>query len=601
MSIDNSKGNSSRSFLKGAAVLSISMIVVKLIGFLYKILITNVYSTLGGEYASIGAGLLSNAYEIYNVLFTVASAGLPVAVSRLISESTTQGRYKDTRRIHELSKPLFAFMGIVCFLIMVGSSFWYVNLIQSPYAIYPVLTLSPIIITGCLVSIYRGYYQGTRNMVPTAVSEVIEAVTKLVLGIVFAYIVINTGLSQYKTTGTIFGLTFKSESDALNTLISFSVSGAICGIVLGSLFAFLYLWLRFKIKGDGIPKEYYESSLDAISKRETLSKLIKTAVPIGLAALLMSVTGLIDMAIIQNVLFNTAINHREALLAQFNGMLDDTIPPDAILPGGDTSKITIQTALWGCYSCSLTFMQLVTALTQAFATSAMPNVTAAYTKGNKKELAFSIETVLKLTTMVTFPAGLGLSVLAQPIISVVYYDKVITTFGAKVLSVIGISVIFIACSTPICSMLQGVGRTDLPLKLFAVGMGIKILVNYLFVSVIEINIVGAAVGSLVAYILICIAGIYLLIKNSGVIPDLLSTVLKPFLAAVICAASAYLAYSLTSNVLPSIASLIVSIATAVLFYIISLLLLRTFTANELKFLPKGEKIVKLLEKCRLMR
>lgn len=592
--------SSSQSFLKGAFILSLSMVVVKLIGAIYKVSLTNLYSLFGDAYASVGAGIFNNAYELYIPLFTLASAGFPIAVSRLVSENTAQGRYNDVKQIHKVSKPFFIVTGFVCFLIMVFGSYIYIDLINSPYSFYPVLCLAPTIFFGCLVSIYRGYFEGLRNMVPTAVSEIIEALSKLVIGLFGFYIVTTTGLDEYKASGTIFGLTFETESDAMYTLISFSVSAAIIGITIGSALAFLYLFLRYKIKGDGIPKAYYSQSVEARSKKETFQKLLRTAIPIGLASLVMSLTAFVDSIIIQNLLYNTAVENREAFLAQFNGLMDSKLPADAVLPGGDTTKITIHTSLWGIYSSALTIIQLVTAVTQVFGTSAMPNVTNAYTKGNRKELKVSIETVLKLTTMFTFPAGIGIFALSEPIMGLIYADPAIISIGGNVLRVMGISVIFMACSTPLCSMLQGVGRVDLPLKLFSVGMIIKIIVNYAFVSVMEINIVGAAVGSLVAYLIICIAAMYQLVKNSGVIPNFISTIIKPLTSAAICGVVAYFSYDLLQNIINGKVATVVAVAAAALIYLISLVLLRTFSANELKFLPKGEKIVIILEKWHLI-
>ena len=215
--------SASKSFLKGAAILSISMVIVKLLGAVYKIAMTNLYSMFGDEYAGLGVGLFNNAYELYIPLFTVATAGFPIAVSRLISESITQKRYKDVRRIHKISIPFFVLMGVVCFALMFGGSFYYVNVISSPYSLLPLLVLSPTILIGCLESIYRGYFEGTRNMAPTAVSEIIEAAGKMVLGLIIAYFVMTTGLTSYKETGTIFGLTFSNEKEAMYTLLSLSV------------------------------------------------------------------------------------------------------------------------------------------------------------------------------------------------------------------------------------------------------------------------------------------------------------------------------------------------------------------------------------------
>lgn len=592
MEKNKKKSSGSQTFLKGALILTVSMMIVKFCGAIYKIALTNIYSTLGDAYATEGAGIFGQAYELYIPLFTLATAGFPIAVSRLVSESTALNRYKDVKQIHKVSKPFFAITGIVFFLIMFFGSFLYVKVIKSPYSLYPIMCLAPTIFFGCLVSIYRGYYEGLRNMTPTAISEVIEAVSKLLVGLTGAYVVMNVGLNQFNSYGTIFGITFADKTEAMYTLISFSVSAAILGTTIGSAAAFIYLFFRYKIKGDGIPKEYYENSVDARSRRETFNRLFKTAIPIGLASLVMSLTAFVDSIVIQRVLYNLAQTDRTNFLAQFDGMMDSKIPIDG--------EITIHIALWGVYSSAITIMQIVTSITQVFGTSAMPSVTNAYAKGDKKELKTSMETVIRLTTMFTFPAGIGLFVLSGPIMSLVYSDVAISTIGANVLQVMGISVLFLAFSTPLCSMLQGVGRVDLPLKLFSVGMVIKIIVNYIFVGIVEINIVGAAIGTLVAYLLICIAAMYLLIKNSGIVPNFMATIVKPFISAIICGVTAFISYNLLTNVLGGKISTVLAIGIAGVFYLISLLLLRTFTKNELLFLPKGEKIVKTLEKWNLI-
>ena len=165
----------------------------------------------------------------------------------------------------------------------------------------------------------------------------------------------------------------------------------------------------------------------------------------------------------------------------------------------------------------------------------------------------------------------------------------------------GLSVILVATSTPICSMLQGVGRIDMPLKLYSVAMVIKIILNYAFVSIVSVNIMGAAVGSLVAYLFVCIVGMYFLIKKAGVVPDFFNTAIKPLFSSVICGATAYLSYELLSKVIPGSVATLLSIIIAAVFYIISLLLMHTFTENEVKMLPKGNNLVTILAKLHLLR
>lgn len=596
MQKDNAKKSSSQTFLKGAMVLTVSMIIVKLCGMVYKIMLTKIYAMFGDQYAGIGTGIFSNAYELYIPLFTLATAGFPIAVSRLISESIAKERYKDVQQIHRVSKPFFVILGFVSFALMVGLSFWYVDYVNSPYSIYALMMLAPSVFFGCIVSIYRGYFEGHRNMNPTAISEIIEACVKMILGLSLAYFVMKYGISSYKSTGTVFGLTFKNEIEAMNTLIGFSVASAIFAISFGGFLSYIALRIIFKRKKNDIPQEYYENSVDALSRKETLKNLVKTAIPIGLAALVMSVSSSIDTIIIQKILYNMAITDRDALLAQFDGQLDANIP---LNPTKD-NPITIHTYLMGAFSCALTVMQLITAVTQVFGTSALPSVTNAYTRGDKTELKKSIESVLKLTMLVTLPAGIGMFVLPYPIISLLY-DGYVAVVAADVLRVMGMSVIVVAVSTPICSMLQGIGRVDLPLKLYSIAMVIKIATNIAFVSIVEINIVGGAVGSLVSFLFVCVVGMYFLVKKAEVMPDFFQSVLKPLFSAILCGVAAYFAYGLFDNFMGAKVATIFAICVAAVVYVFALLLLRTFTENEICMLPKGNKFVTILAKFNLIR
>ena len=607
-----SKNNTSRTFLHGALLMSISLVVVKLCGMAFKVLMAAMLSSYGDAYAGFGSGLLNNAYEVYTPLFTLATAGFPIAVSRLVAENLAQKRYRDVVQIHKVSKPFFITMGLICFALMVGISFVYVRFIEQPYSIYSMMTLSPSIFLGCLVSDYRGFYEGQRNMFPSAFSEVIEAAGKVILGLGSAYLVMKTGFAEISAQlermrdaiGTVegaaadfhmFGGVYKGFDEAMSSLTAFSVAAAIAGITIGSLCAFIFLRIYHAKKRHNITDLFVENSIDARSQRETFHNLLKTAIPIGLAALVMSLSATIDTVVVQRVLYDLSMNKREELLAQFDTSrldLPDLFPPD--------QPIKFHTYLMGCFGWALTIMQLVTALTQAFGTSAMPNVTSAYTKGDKTELKKSIDTVLKLTMLFTLPMGLGLFAIPEPIMSLLYKGYA-AEIGAGVLRIMGLSVIAIAVSTPITSMLQGVGAVSLPLKLYIIAMAIKVATNYLFVSMVTINIRGAAVGSLVAYLFVCIVGMYFLIKKSGVIPDFINTTLKPLIGAIVCAAAAYGSYTLFRSFIgPSIAC-ILAILVAAVVYLIVLLLIRTFSAQEIEMLPKSKNLVTILEKLHLIR
>ena len=230
----------------------------------------------------------------------------------------------------------------------------------------------------------------------------------------------------------------------------------------------------------------------------------------------------------------------------------------------------------------------------------MPNVTSAYTKGNKAELKTSIETVLKMTMMFTLPMALGLSVLAHPVMNFIYASPDLINIGGNVLTLMGITTIFTGIITPICSMLNGIGRVKLPMILYTICMLVKIGTSWIFVSMPEINIQGATAGSLISYALICVVGMFLLVKYSGIVPNFFSTTIKPLIGAVGSSAVAFFVNKLCEGHMNHRLSTVIAILAAAVIYIAILLILRTFSAQEVRILPKGEKIAKTLEKLHLI-
>ena len=603
MNNDSLSKNTSKTFLKGAMIMTASMVVVKLLGMFYKIFLYRMYAGYddfaGISMGSLGSGILGNAYEVYTPLFALATAGFPIAVSRLIAESVAQKRYKDVAVIYKTSKKFYIGMGLACFALMIGISFIYVQIINQPLAIYSMMTLAPSVLLGCLVSIYRGYYEGQRNMFPSAVSEVVEMLVKVVSGLTMGYLVMQIGVNEFQNSGTVFGKTFDSAKSAMETLCAYSVAAAIAGIALGSLVSFLFLRIYYSKHKFTVPEDMMRDSIDARTQNETFKILIKTAVPIILSAFIMNISTTIDAVVIQNVLYGTCVNNGDALLAQFDPQYEEEIR-QMIFPSNG-GEITFHTSLWGCFSIALPLMQLVTTVTQVFGTSALPNVTAAYASGDKNELRRSINTVLKLTMMFTLPAGFSMFAIAKPIIMLLYGGGFEADVAASILSIMGFSCIVVAASTPIMSMLQSLGKVNLPLILCSIAMVIKITTNYLFVSVVELNVTGAAIGSLVAFTFVFVVGMYLLIKHSGVKPDFINTIIKPMICGAACAATAFGVYTLVSRFAGNLISIVASVIVAVIVYVLMLMLIKTFSKEELYMLPKGNNVVTILEKLHLIR
>ena len=197
-----------------------------------------------------------------------------------------------------------------------------------------------------------------------------------------------------------------------------------------------------------------------------------------------------------------------------------------------------------------------------------------------------------------------MSVLAEPLLSLIYSSPSVANevvIGSRVLAVMGISVIFIATSTPICSMLQAVGRMDIPLKLFVIGMIVKIIVNYVLVGIPEINIQGANVGSIVCYGFVTVSAMFILCRETKIIPNFVSILVKPLIAAIICGVTAYFSEILYDFFMIQSAATLCAVVTAVIVYIIALFLIKGIQREDILQMPKGNKIVKILEKRRLIR
>lgn len=583
------KNKGRQSFLAGATILALSVVLVKVIGAVYKVMLANV---LGG----VGNGIFTAAYELYIPLYTLATAGFPIALSRMVSESIALGRYKDVKRIYNIACPFFICAGIIAFGLMICLSWPYAHFIKAPEVIYAVWTLAPTILFGCLVSIYRGYYEGMSNMFPTAISEIIEAIIKLVIGLSLAKIGQKYMLEEYTNSGTVFGKIMETQLDADNTITAYTVAIAIFGITLGAVFSFLFVYLRYKLGKNDITKEQYDSSPEPRRKKDIFSQLVRTALPIGLGAIVMSVAGSIDSNLIL-IRIDALVKDPQKLseLIQFYG---GNIYEEVIKNGN------IHKFLSGCYSYSLTLMMLVTSITQVFGTSALPNVTRSYTRNDKTALKKDIETVIKITTVFTFPAGLGLSIFSKEILSLLYSSPAVACeveIAAKALQILGITVIFTAVSTPLCSLLQAVGRADLPLKLFLVSSAINIILNYTLIIIPQLNIIGAAIGTLAAYIFVCFAAIYKLCRETKIIPDFVSIIIKPLFSATICALTAYGCNLFIRSFVNQNLSTIVSIVIAGIVYLFVLLLTGAFTKNDIIMLPNGKNILKTLEKCRIIR
>ncbi len=583
-----------QNVLNGAFVLVVATVLVKLIGAIYKIPLT----ALIGE---VGRGYFSGAYEIYTPLYAISMAGLPVAVSKMVSQEKVLGHYRDVKVIMKTARKVFLMTGFIATVVLLLIAYPYTNFfIKAPENLVSILAIAPSIFFCCCMSSYRGYYEGLSNMVPTGISQVIEALGKLVLGLGFSNAIMKYGLNCYTAGKPVFGDVVTTKQEALSAIYPFAAAGAIAGVTIGTMLGLLFLFVRHKLKGDGITKQMLEESPVPMKGKVWRKIILSTALPVAAGSLILNITNLIDTVTIRNRL-------AYALTIDFDVVKDMYLSQ---LTNSGTIDSDIATYLYGVYGSVLDFKNLIPTITMTLGISAIPAISAAWAIKDRKSIKTTIESVIRITMLVSLPAGFGMAVLAQPLLNLVYSGtnaSNMVSIAAPILTMYGFAVFLFAVSSPITNMLQALGRMDVPLKSIVVGAVVKIILNYILVGNPKININGAPIGSIACYVVIVCMNMLMLMKISGVKLDFKSIFLKPLACSAISCVSAFACFKVFGTLLegfgdPSsrlngvtIATLIAVVA-AVFAYVVSLLIIKGISKDDVNMLPKGEKIAKALEK-----
>ena len=524
--------NKKQSFFGGAAVLAFGIALVKVIGALFAIPLFNIL----GEG---GAADFNNAYNIYAALLTVSTAGLPVALSKMVSEANALGRERQARRVFRVSFAAFLTLGVLSFAIMWWGSGFCAGLLHNPNAAYGIRVLAPAVVcVGCL-SAFRGYAQGNFRMTPTAVSQIIEALCKLFVGLALAYYLLKVA----------------------GRSASIAAAGAIAGVTSGTILALCYMALNYLRHRTKPTTSDVPDKASAILKR-----LIAIAVPITLSSSMVSVITIIDTSLVQGQLQNAL---------------------------GYTLEHTRK--LYGTYSASMKLYNLPASLMVALTASVIPTVSASLARHDRAGTARVVNSSLRVTALLAFPMGLGLWSLAEPIMHLCYprYDSAL---GGSLLAVLGIASLFVCVMLITNSILQAHGRVSVPILTMLIGGIAKIAFNYHFSAVPSINIHAAPMGTLVCFAISALLNLVFVYRTMEDKPDYLALFCKPLLASLLMAFCARGVYALLHArlALSALFSVAGAVGSAVVVYFVLVLALQIITAEDLSLLPKGDKVAKVL-------
>ena len=535
------------SFFGGAAILAAGILIVKLIGMFYKIPLINII----GE---AGAADFNNAYNIYAVLLTVSTAGLPVAVSKLVSEANALNRRNQVRRTFRLALVLFLTLGLISFLVMFFRADALAGMMNDSKAAAGIRALAPAVVcVGCLAAL-RGYSQGHSNMAPTSVSQIIEALCKLVVGLGLAFWLVKQG----------------KDPDV-------AAAGAITGVTVGTVVALVYMVLDFFLSRG---REDTHGTDRPDSAGSILANILKIAVPITLSSSMVGIVTVIDSSLVQGQL-QSALNLTEKA----------------------------SRTLYGNYSGALNIYNLPTSLMAAITASVIPAVSAALARRDRRGAARITGSALRITALLSFPMGVGLFVLGTPIIRLLFPSLNVEVAG-PLLSTLGIATPFV-CMVLVCnSVLQAHGFINLPVIVMVLGGIVKIVNNYTLVG--AIGIAGAPVGNILCFGLALVLDLVVITRVIPNRPRLLPIFVKPAIASAIMGGAAWAVYGLLSRVLTAeqvneagetirvvsrmgnALGIFLAIAVAGVVYLVLVVAIRAISKDDLALMPKGDKLARLL-------
>lgn len=502
-----------QTLIKGTIILGLAGIFARFLGLFFRV---PIQLLLGDE----GMGYYQMSYPLY-LTFIAVSSGIPIAVSKIISEMNTKNHRDGITKVLQSSFLImipvalgFSFLLIFFSKDIITSLRWD----SKSYYAFIATALAPIFVIA--MGILRGFFQGLHNMNPTAISQIIEQVGRVVGGVGLAYILFPLG-------------------------IEYAAGGAALGALIGSLLGLLYLCIKYFKVAKYLPKIRNSNSVSVVGD------ILKNAVPFSFGAVIGTIMGLVDSIVVPISLLKAGFTTKES----------------AILYGQLTGKAS-------------TLAHVPLALSVALCTSIVPIIAEAYINNRRGELQNKVEGSIKISSVISIPSSMGLYFLAYPIMNLVFRGD---TGGYIILKYMSLSLPFIVLSQCSTTLLQAMNNFYAPVKNLAIGCIAKIIITYILVPIPKINIYGAVIGSTIGYVISCGLNIMLIKRKLSMSISFYECVVKPLFASVIMAISVVVGYKyIFFYTLRSDLACLLSILIGVIIYFFAVILFRIFNYREIK-------------------
>lgn len=534
------------SFMKNVVILIFSQLLIKVLGLVYKLVITNIPG-----FGDTGLGYYSAGYQIYALLLTLSSIGIPSVISKLVSERIAIGDTKGANRIFKVAFKFFTTIGFILSIgLFFGADIIANNILNVPDVAYVMKVLSPAIVFVAMSAVLRGYFSGQQNMKPTSVSQTLEQFLNCVLSITFVYACIGKDTYIMAAAGNL---------------------STTCAIVI----TFIYLIMYFK-------KNKLDTSDSIISpeKKKTNKELLKTilgiSIPITVSSLISVISGVIDTATVSNcmqIAYSGAVASKEEL------------EQIAMSATGILSKVD-------------TLVSFPLAINLAFSTALTPAISETLAKKDKRTASRRLSFSFFASLIIILPSAVGFIVLSEPILKMLYPTA---SDGAGVFMIASVSMILTALSQTLTGGLYGVNQSKIPAIAAGLGAVIKFILNMILISNPNIGIYGASISSFVYQVIVFFICYNVMNRCVNMKIKFKTHMLKPVISALGMGLVVFLGYRLFSGFLGNTISTIISIILGAISYCALILFTKTLKKDDIMMIPYGTKIYKILVKMKIYK
>ena len=533
------------SFMKNVLMLMVAQVAIKILGFLYRLVIINIEG-----FGDTGNGYYSTGYQIYSLLLTLSSVGIPTVISKLVSERVAIGDHKGAHKIFKTALKTFTTIGIVMSLgLFFGADFIAKNVINVEGVKYTLMVLAPAIMFVAAGAVLRGYFAGLGTMKPTSVTQTLEQFLNCVLTILFVYSTIGKDTAIMAAAG--------------------NLSSTIAIII-----AFIYIIIFYKKQKPEILEDCKNQTVQMETKttKQILKIIFAVSIPMTIGSLVAELNGTIDTLTVSN-----------CIQKAFQGALEggkEALEAKAMQLSGMVSKIE-------------TIIRLPLAINAAFCTALVPEIAASLAKKDKETAVKRLSFSFFLSIIIIAPCAVGLITLAEPILKTIYPNSY---EGATILQITSISMTFVALSYVINGGLYGLGKTHIPAIALAIGAGVKTILNIILVSNPKINILGSPISSTVCQGINFIICSWYLSKYIKLDIKFSKHIFKPLFSAGTMGIAAYLTHKTLINVIGNSKATIIAIFVGIITYAIMIIATKTLNKEDMYMIPFGTKLYKLLTK-----